>query len=93
MVASSCFFGFSPSNFKKIITDSFPPRGEFPLDRASESGVEARRAAQSEYIGDKEHNRVQTVPGKGWNTLLRLYGPLEPWFNTTWRPGEITLQQ
>jgi hypothetical protein len=37
----------------------------------------------------KEANWVQTVPGKGWNTLLRLYGPLEPWFNKTWRPGEI----
>lgn len=32
---------------------------------------------------------VVTVPGKGWNTLLRLYGPLEPWFEKTWRPGEI----
>jgi hypothetical protein len=40
----------------------------------------------------KDHNWVQTVPGKGWNTLLRLYGPLEPWFNKTWRPGEIELQ-
>jgi hypothetical protein len=28
-------------------------------------------------------------PGKGWNTLLRLYGPLESWFDKTWRPGEI----
>ena len=37
----------------------------------------------------KEKNWVQTVPGKGWNTILRLYGPLEPWFNKTWRPGEI----
>src|SRR5262245_22523761 len=36
----------------------------------------------------KESNWVQTVPGKGWNTLLRLYGPLEPWFDKTWRPGE-----
>ena len=41
----------------------------------------------------KENNWVQTVPGKGWNTLLRLYGPLEPWFDKTWRPGEIELQQ
>jgi hypothetical protein len=41
----------------------------------------------------KEKNWVQTVPGKGWNTILRLYGPLEPWFNKTWRPGEIELQQ
>jgi hypothetical protein len=39
----------------------------------------------------KEGNWVQTVPGKGWNTILRLYGPLEPWFDKTWRPGEIEL--
>jgi hypothetical protein len=38
------------------------------------------------------NNWVQTIPGKGWFTLLRLYGPLEPWFNKTWRPGEIELQ-
>jgi hypothetical protein len=24
--------------------------------------------------------------------ILRLYGPLEPWFDKTWRPGEIELQ-
>jgi hypothetical protein len=37
----------------------------------------------------KEKNWVQTMPGRGWNTILRLYGPLEPWFAKTWRPGEI----
>jgi len=37
----------------------------------------------------KENNWVQTIPGKGWSTLLHLYSPLEPWFNKTWRPGEI----
>jgi hypothetical protein len=37
-------------------------------------------------------NWVQTLPGKGWFMILRLYGPLEPWFNKTWRPGEIALQ-
>ena len=39
----------------------------------------------------KESNWIQTVPGKGWFTFLRLYGPLEPWFDKTWRPGEIEL--
>ena len=39
-----------------------------------------------------EHNWVQTLPGKGWFMILRLYGPLEPWFDKTWRPGEIALQ-
>ena len=40
---------------------------------------------------DMENNWVQTIPGKGWFMILRLYGPLEPWFNKTWRPGEIEL--
>jgi hypothetical protein len=38
-----------------------------------------------------ESNWVQTIPGKGWFMILRLYGPLEPWFDGSWRPGEITL--
>ena len=29
-------------------------------------------------VGDG--NWIQTTPGKGWNTLLRLYSPLEPFF-------------
>jgi len=46
------------------------------------------------YFGPKapagmEGNWVQTTPGKGWFMILRLYGPLEPWFNKTWRPGAI----
>ncbi len=36
-----------------------------------------------------ESNWVQTVPGKGWNVVMRLYGPEEAWFNKTWRPGEM----
>jgi hypothetical protein len=40
----------------------------------------------------KQANWIQTIPGKGWFMILRLYGPLEPWFNQTWRPGEIEPQ-
>ena len=39
----------------------------------------------------EESNWIQTAPGTSWNTLLRLYGPLESWFDKTWRPGEIEL--
>jgi hypothetical protein len=41
----------------------------------------------------KESNWRQTIPGKGWYICLRLYSPLEPWFDKTWRPGEIELIQ
>jgi hypothetical protein len=36
-----------------------------------------------------ESNWLQTVPGKGWNTIFRINGALEPWFDKTWKPGEI----
>jgi hypothetical protein len=44
-------------------------------------------------LAGKEKNWIQTVPGKGWYAMLRLYGPLEPWFDKTWRPGEIELER
>ena len=37
----------------------------------------------------QENNWLQTVPGKGWNAILRLYGPLDPWFDKTWIPGDF----
>ena len=37
----------------------------------------------------KEANWLQTVPGKGWWTILRLYNPLQSFFDKTWRPSEI----
>ncbi len=39
----------------------------------------------------QEGNWIQTIPGKSWFIILRLYGPLEPWLNKTWVPGEIEL--
>ena len=39
----------------------------------------------------KEANWVQTMPGKGFHVLLRLYGPLQPWFDKTWMPGDFEL--
>ncbi len=37
----------------------------------------------------KKSNWIQTVPGKSWFAVLRLYGPLEPWFEKRWKPGDI----
>jgi hypothetical protein len=48
------------------------------------------------YFGPKapagqEANWIQSVPGESWNMILRLYGPLDPWFDKTWRPGDPEL--
>jgi hypothetical protein len=36
-----------------------------------------------------ENNWVQTIPGKGFNLLFRIYGPLEAWFDQSWRPEDL----
>jgi hypothetical protein len=37
----------------------------------------------------KEKNWVKTLPGQGWFTYIRIYGPLEPFFEQTWKPDDI----
>jgi len=37
----------------------------------------------------KEANWLQTIPGKSWFIILRMYGPTEAWIDKTWRPGEL----
>jgi len=29
--------------------------------------------------------------GKGYSVIFRLYSPLKPWYDKTWRPSEIEL--
>jgi hypothetical protein len=43
-------------------------------------------------LAGKENNWVQTIPRKGWNIILRLHMPTQPWFDKTWRPGEMEPQ-
>ena len=39
----------------------------------------------------KEGNWVQTMPGKSWSSIIRLYGPGQEWFDKTWVPGDFVL--
>ena len=34
-------------------------------------------------------NWVETIPGKSWFPIVRLYGPLQPWFDQTWQLNEF----
>jgi hypothetical protein len=34
-------------------------------------------------------NWIQTDPERGWFVILRLYSPLQPFFDKTWRAGEV----
>lgn len=36
-----------------------------------------------------ERNWVKTIPGKGWFSLIRLYGPEQAFFDRSWKPGDF----
>jgi hypothetical protein len=38
-----------------------------------------------------ESNWVQTIPGRHWFSYFRFYGPLEAYFDRSWKLGDITL--
>jgi hypothetical protein len=48
-------------------------------------GNEHCQVQQGQIWIDRETKRS----GKGWHPLLRLYDPLEPWFDKTWKPGDF----
>ena len=39
----------------------------------------------------KENHWVRTIPGNGWFTFLRIYGPQGPIFNDTWILPDIEM--
>jgi hypothetical protein len=66
------------------------------VDSNLEGMIVAKDGSVTVYFGPKapvgqENNWVQTMPGRGYNVLLRLYGPLQPWFDKTWKPGDFEL--
>jgi hypothetical protein len=38
----------------------------------------------------KEKNWIRTLSDRGWFPILRFYGPLQPFFDKTWQPEDIT---
>ena len=70
---------------------------QFPTLGSQDKGLEKNADGSYDiYFAPKapkgqEGNWLQTVPGKSWFIALRMYGPLQPWIDQTWRPGEIEL--
>ena len=70
---------------------------QFPGIDSNKKGLQQNKDGSFDiYIGPeapvgKESNWIQSASGKGWNTILRLYGPLESWFDKTWKPGDFVL--
>ena len=83
---------YDPQTRSMLQTDQqFPSVGSQKADLIVNSDTSVDVYFGPEPPRGKEANWIQTIPGKGWYVGLRLYGPLESWFDRTWRPGEIEL--
>jgi hypothetical protein len=77
----------TPQRYPRAGSQSYPT----PAAEANADGSTTIYFAPKRPDGVKPGNWIQTDPKKGWNTLLRLYSPLEPFFTKKWRPSEIEL--
>jgi hypothetical protein len=76
----------TPQHWPRAGSQSYPTPAAVPNDDGSIDVYFGPEAPAG-----KESNWIETVPGKGWFVILRLYSPLQPFFDKTWQPGEIEL--
>jgi hypothetical protein len=75
----------TPQRFPRAGSQDYPS----PAAEADSDGATTIWFAPEQPEGVPRGNWIQTLPGKGWFTVLRLYSPLEPFFDKSWRPSEI----
>ncbi len=75
----------TPQRYPRAGSQGYPS----PAAKPDADGSTTVYFAPDQPNGVTRGNWIQTVPGRGWFVLLRLYGPLEPFFDKTWQPGEI----
>ncbi len=77
----------TPQRYPRAGSQSYPS----PAAAPNPDGSTTVYFGPMQPTGVKRGNWIQTIPGKGWFTILRLYSPLEPFFDKSWRPSEIEL--
>ena len=45
--------------------------------------------SRCEWPAGKQGHWIKSVPGKGWFVYFRIYGPEQPAFDGTWKPGDF----
>ena len=75
----------TPQRFPRAGSQSYPT----PAAVANDDGSTTVTFGPERPSDSPEGNWIQTTEGKGWFPILRLYSPLEPFFDKSWRPSEI----
>jgi hypothetical protein len=77
----------TPQRFPRAGSQSYPS----PAAVADADGSTTIYFGPTKPADAKDGSWIQTMPGKGWFMLLRLYSPRESFFTKAWRPGEVEL--
>jgi hypothetical protein len=77
----------TPQRYPRAGSQSYPS----PAAEPSADGSTIVYFSPKQPAGVNRGNWIQTMPGKGYFVILRLYSPLEPFFVKTWRVGEIEM--
>ncbi len=77
----------TPQRYPRAGSQSYPS----PAAEANADGSTTIYFGPTQPEGVKRGNWIQTDPDKGWFVVLRLYSPLAPFFDKTWRPSEVEL--
>nr|WP_245943930.1 DUF1254 domain-containing protein [Acuticoccus kandeliae] len=76
----------TPQRFPRAGSQSYPT----PAAEADADGATTVYFGPEKPEGVADGNWIQTTPGKGWFVILRLYSPLEPFFDKSWRISEVS---
>jgi len=77
----------TPQKYPRAGSQSYPS----PAAEAASDGTTTVWFSPQQPKDVPRGNWIQTMPGKGWFVLLRLYSPEQAFFTRKWRPGEIEL--
>jgi hypothetical protein len=77
----------TPQRYPRAGSQSYPS----PAAESDADGFTTIYFSPTQPDGVARGNWIQTMPDKGWFTILRLYSPLPSFFNKSWRPSEIEL--
>jgi len=77
----------TPQHYPRAGSQSYPS----PAAEPNADGSTTVYFGPKQPAGVKRGNWIQTLPGKGWFAILRLYSPLQPFFDKSWRISEIEM--
>ncbi len=76
----------TPQRYPRAGSQSYPTPAAVP----DADGSTTIHIGLEQPDGVEDGNWIQTNPDKGWFVVLRLYSPLQPFFDKSWQASEVT---